>query len=69
MVPPHPDARLASTRNLSQAELALALGIPERTLARRKREGAPNSEESSIGIRIFGRSQSAGLRWPRPTCA
>jgi len=38
--------------HLSQAELALALGIPERTLARRKREGALNSEESSKLLRL-----------------
>lgn len=37
---------------LSRAELAAALGIPERTLARRKREGRLNSEESSKLIRL-----------------
>jgi putative toxin-antitoxin system antitoxin component (TIGR02293 family) len=37
---------------LSQAELAQALSIPERTLARRKREGALNSEESSKLLRV-----------------
>jgi putative toxin-antitoxin system antitoxin component (TIGR02293 family) len=37
---------------LSQAELAIAVGIPERTLARRKREGRLNSEESSRLIRL-----------------
>ncbi len=37
---------------LSQAELAVALGIPERTLARRKREGRLNREESAKLIRL-----------------
>src|SRR5271167_1276315 len=38
--------------SLSQSELARALGIPERTLARRKREGVLNSEESSKLLRL-----------------
>lgn len=37
---------------LSQSELAQALGIPERTLARRKREGVLSSEESSKLLRL-----------------
>jgi|SRR5689334_8180145 len=37
---------------LSQSELARALGIPERTLARRKHEGLLNSEESSKLLRL-----------------
>src|SRR5262249_43352468 len=37
--------------HVSQSELAQALGIPERTLARRKREGVLNSEESSKLLR------------------
>jgi putative toxin-antitoxin system antitoxin component (TIGR02293 family) len=37
---------------LSQADLAQALSIPERTLARRKREGTLNSEESSKLLRV-----------------
>ena len=37
---------------VSQSELATALGIPERTLARRKREGVLNSEESSKVVRL-----------------
>ena len=37
---------------MTQAELSLALGIPERTLARRKREGKLNSEESSKLVRL-----------------
>ncbi len=45
------DALTRSTR-LSQAELAAAVGIPERTLARRKREGRLTSEESSRLVRL-----------------
>lgn len=41
-----------SAVRLSQAELAQALGIPERTLARRKRDGVLNSEESSKLLRL-----------------
>lgn len=37
---------------MSQAELSAALGIPERTLARRKRERKLNSEESAKLIRL-----------------
>ncbi len=43
---------LTKFTRLSQAELSAALGIPERTLARRKREGALNSEESAKLIRL-----------------
>lgn len=48
---PAVDALTRLTR-LSQAELAMAVGIPERTLARRKREGRLNSEESSRLLRL-----------------
>ncbi|SRR6266853_2869993 len=50
-----PTAAVESILNavgLSQSELARALGIPERTLARRKREGVLNSEESSKLLRL-----------------
>jgi putative toxin-antitoxin system antitoxin component (TIGR02293 family) len=43
---------ILSAVQLSQTELALALGIPERTLARRKREGVLNSEESAKLVRL-----------------
>jgi putative toxin-antitoxin system antitoxin component (TIGR02293 family) len=43
---------ILSAVRLSQSELAQALGIPERTLARRKREGILNSEESSKLLRL-----------------
>lgn len=44
----------SATRALrvTQAELADALGIPERTLARRKKEGTLNSEESAKLVRL-----------------
>lgn len=37
---------------ISQSELAAALAIPERTLARRKREGMLSSEESAKLVRL-----------------
>lgn len=43
---------IAKTIHVTQAELAVALGIPERTLARRKREGTLNSEESAKLVRL-----------------
>ena len=43
---------LTKFTRLSQAELSTALGIPERTLARRKREGKLNSEESAKLVRL-----------------
>jgi len=45
------DAMLRSI-GLSQAELAQALDIPERTLARRKREGVLSREESAKLLRL-----------------
>lgn len=43
---------LARAVHVTQSELAVALGIPERTLARRKREGTLNSEESAKLVRL-----------------
>jgi putative toxin-antitoxin system antitoxin component (TIGR02293 family) len=43
---------LAKALHVTQSELAAALGIPERTLARRKREGSLNSEESAKLVRL-----------------
>lgn len=43
---------LARAIGVTQGELALALGIPERTLARRKKEGMLNSEESAKLVRL-----------------
>uniref|UniRef100_A0ABX1N8C0 DUF2384 domain-containing protein n=1 Tax=Aromatoleum buckelii TaxID=200254 RepID=A0ABX1N8C0_9RHOO len=43
---------VTKTLRVTQAELAAALGIPERTLARRKREGTLNSEESARLVRL-----------------
>ena len=63
---------LLKAMQVSQAELARALGIPERTLARRKREGVLNSEESAKLLRlarVVGRANEvfenaiAALHW------
>jgi putative toxin-antitoxin system antitoxin component (TIGR02293 family) len=43
---------LAKTLRVTHSELAAALGIPERTLARRKKEGMLNSEESAKLVRL-----------------
>ena len=57
---------------VSRSELARALGIPERTLARRKREGILTSEESAKLLRlarVVGRANEvfedldAALHW------
>ena len=51
---------ILSATGLAQSEVARALGIPERTLARRKREGVLNSEESCKLLRlarVVGRAQ------------
>lgn len=45
------DAVVSLTR-FTQTELAQALAIPERTLARRKREGALSPEESAKFVRL-----------------
>jgi putative toxin-antitoxin system antitoxin component (TIGR02293 family) len=43
---------LSAALRISQAELASLLGIPYRTLARRKNEGMLNSEESAKVVRL-----------------
>ena len=43
---------LAKTVRLTQSELAAALGIPDRTLARRKAEGVLISDESAKFVRL-----------------
>ena len=43
---------LSKAIELSQADLGRAVGIPERTLARRKREGVLSSEESTKILRL-----------------
>ncbi len=43
---------LAKSIRVTHSELAVALGIPERTLARRKKEGTLNSEESAKLVRL-----------------
>jgi putative toxin-antitoxin system antitoxin component (TIGR02293 family) len=43
---------LARAVQLTQAELGATLAIPERTLLRRKKEGALNTEESAKLVRV-----------------
>ncbi|GJQ56206.1 MAG: TIGR02293 family toxin-antitoxin system antitoxin component [Rhodocyclaceae bacterium] len=43
---------LTRTLRVTQTELAAAVGIPERTLARRKKEGTLSSEESAKLVRL-----------------
>ena len=43
---------LLTAIHVSRSDLAKLLGIPERTLARRKREGTLNSDESSKLLRV-----------------
>lgn len=43
---------IAKSIRVTQVELATALGIPQRTLARRKKEGVLNSEESAKLVRL-----------------
>ncbi len=43
---------LTEFTRVSQTDLATALGIPERTLARHKREGKLNTEESAKVVRL-----------------
>jgi putative toxin-antitoxin system antitoxin component (TIGR02293 family) len=63
---------LLQALQLSQSDLARAIGVPERTLARRKREGVLSSEESAKLLRlarVVGRANEvfeepqAALRW------
>lgn len=63
---------LAKALRITQSELAVALGIPERTLVRRKKEGTLNSEESAKLVRlarVIGRAEEvfedsdAALDW------
>jgi len=63
---------LTSVLRVSQSELATAVGIPERTLARRKKEGTLNSEETAKLVRlarVVGRAEEvledldAALDW------
>lgn len=58
---------LAKTLSLTQSELAAALSIPERTLARRKKEGLFNSEESAKLLRLARVAERAEIvfeDWP-----
>ncbi len=54
---------------LSQSDLARALDIPERTLARRKREGVLNREESAKLLRLARVVGRANEVFERPDAA
>jgi putative toxin-antitoxin system antitoxin component (TIGR02293 family) len=58
-----------SAVHVSQSELAQALSIPERTLARRKREGVLNSEESSKLLRLARAMSRASEVFEGPAAA
>ena len=60
---------ILSAVRLSQTELAQTLGIPERTLARRKREGVLNSEESSKLLRLARAISRANEVFDEPVAA
>ena len=60
---------IASAAHLSRAELAQALGIPERTLARRRREGLLSSEESSKLLRLARAISRASEVFDEPAAA
>lgn len=51
---------LTRSIHVNQSELAAALGIPERTLARRKKEGVLNSEETAKLVRLARVVERAG---------
>jgi len=59
-IPSAASESLAKTLRMTQSELAASLGIPERTLARRKREGMFNSEESAKLVRLARVVERAG---------
>lgn len=55
--------------HVSQSEFAEAVGIPERTLVRRKREGLLNSEESAKLVRVARVYERAGEVFEDPEVA
>jgi putative toxin-antitoxin system antitoxin component (TIGR02293 family) len=59
-IPSAASESLAKTLRMTQSELAASLGIPERTLARRKKEGMFNSEESAKLLRLARVVERAG---------
>ena len=60
---------LLKAMRLSRSELARTLGIPERTLARRKREGVLTSEESAKLLRLARVAGRAGEVFENPEAA
>jgi putative toxin-antitoxin system antitoxin component (TIGR02293 family) len=63
-IPSQASVSLAEWVGISQSELAAALGIPQRTLARRRREGTLNSEESAKIVRLARVVQRAAEVFP-----
>ncbi|MCU0810390.1 MAG: DUF2384 domain-containing protein [Thiobacillaceae bacterium] len=59
-IPSAASESLAKTLRMTQSELAASLGIPERTLARRKKEGMFTSEESAKLVRLARVVERAG---------
>ena len=59
-IPSAASESLAKILRMTQSELAASLGIPERTLARRKKEGMFNSEESAKLVRLARVVERAG---------
>jgi len=59
-IPSAASESLAKTLRMTQSELAASLGIPERTLARRKKEGMFNREESAKLVRLARVVERAG---------
>ena len=59
-IPSAASESLAKALRMTQSELAASLGIPERTLARRKKEGMFNSEESAKLVRLARVVERAG---------
>lgn len=59
-IPSAASESLAKRLRMTQSEIAASLGIPERTLARRKKEGMFNSEESAKLVRLARVVERAG---------
>ena len=60
---------LLKAMQLSRSELAQALGIPERTLARRKRDGILTSEESAKLLRLARVMKRSSMVFENPETA
>ncbi len=60
---------LAKAMHMTQSELATVLAIPERTLARRKKAGLLNSEESAKLVRLARVIERAEAVFENPDAA